>query len=62
MTIEELLRWAETHHYPQLVLAEQDVLRHGEEHYQHLVAGTQERIECALKRIEQWQQREGVSE
>jgi hypothetical protein len=57
MSIDELMRWAERYHHPQLVLSEKDVVRHGERSWHQLFTGTQERIERAVQRIQGWQQR-----
>ena len=59
MDVEELIAWGECHHYPQLVLGEKDVLRHGSEEWLALLQGTEERIERALERVRRWQEREG---
>jgi hypothetical protein len=49
MDIEALQHWAEAHHYPQLVLAENDVVKHDEWH--KLLSDTSGRIEQAIARI-----------
>lgn len=57
MSIHDLLLWGKEHHYPQLVLSEKEVLRHGESAWQKLANGTHDRIEKAFERIQQWNAR-----
>ena len=62
MDIDALMAWAESHHYPQLVLDEQDVLRHGSEEWYAMLRGTEERVERAIERVKRWQEREGQTD
>ncbi len=50
MSKQEFEQWLEAHHYPQLVLASGDVVRHHE--WQQVLAGASERVEEARKRIQ----------
>lgn len=58
MNAYELLAWGERHNYPQLVLGERDVLRHGRARYYALVeGGDTQRLERAIARVEMWERR-----
>ncbi len=50
MTRQEFEQWLADHHYPQLVLSEDDVIRHREWHT--LLLSTSTRLDQALERIE----------
>lgn len=52
MDIEQFYQWAKVHHYPQLVLGEKDVLKHGYVAYVVLRLDA-ERLEKARKRVEE---------
>jgi hypothetical protein len=55
-TISELLTWGERKHYPQLVLSNEDILRHGELHWRRM-AKDKERRQLAWQRIQAWNAR-----
>ena len=52
-TVTELLAWGERKHYPQLVLSDVDILRHGELAWRRM-ARDKERRALAWKRVQQW--------
>ena len=54
-TVKELLAWGDSRSYPQLILSEGDVLKHGELHW-HRMARNRERRMLAWKRIQMWQE------
>ncbi len=52
MTREELALWVEAFHYPQLVLATNDVVKPGKPAWDVLLSDTNGRIDQALARIQ----------
>ncbi len=59
MTIEELCLWASTHRFPQLVLAEKEVIYAGDADWARFLHHlTEKRLALVLARIERWQERE----
>lgn len=55
-TIKELMAWGEYMHYPQLVLSDVDILRHGELHWRRM-ARDKARRHLAWQRIQAWNAR-----
>ena len=55
---DELLAWGEQWHYPQLVLSDQDIIRHGEDAWKAFVADRgRKRKMLAWQRIQAWNER-----
>lgn len=52
-TIKDLMAWGADHSYPQLILSEEDILKHGELAWRRM-ARDKERRALAWKRIQQW--------
>jgi hypothetical protein len=56
--MNDLLTWAQTWHYPQLVLSREDIIRHGEDAWKAFVVSHNEtRATLAQERIAIWNKR-----
>ncbi len=51
MNRQDLERWAEEHHHPQLVLTDNDIVKSGPFAWKRLLSDTSGRIDQALARI-----------